>query len=71
MQIYVVQIHLARTRLLVLAQGRLLHSRLNQMVATTRDVSSDPDERKATRAPTSGSLIEGYGGCGLVPKPVW
>ena len=35
------------------------------MGATTPDVSSDPDERKATRPSTSGSLIEGYGGCGL------
>jgi hypothetical protein len=35
------------------------------MGATTLDVSSDPDERKATRPSTSGSLIEGYGGRGL------
>ena len=32
------------------------------------------DERKATRASTSGSLIEGYGGCGRLfrsPVCIW
>ena len=95
-QIHVVQVPRARTRLLALVQGRPLFerknqvqllrnrrqrrrasrgslvplsqeeldSRVNQMGATTLDVSSDPDERKATRAVTTGSLIDGYGGCG-------
>jgi hypothetical protein len=58
----------SRGSLLLLSQEEL-DSPLNQMVATKLDVSSDPDERKATRAPTSGSLIEGYGGCGFVPSP--